>query len=492
MAREFSLEKTRNIGIMAHIDAGKTTTTERILFYTGITHKIGEVHDGAATMDWMAQEQERGITITSAATTCHWKNHRINIIDTPGHVDFTVEVERSLRVLDGAVAVLTARGGVEPQTETVWRQAEKYNVPRMAYVNKMDITGADFFNVIKMMQERLQANPVAIQLPIGSEDTFSGIVDLIKMEAIIYEDDLGKVADEVAIPDDMKDLADEYRDKLLEAVAEEDDDLMEKYLGGEEISEDEIRKAIRKATIACKMTPVTCGSSYRNRGVQPMLDAIVYFLVFGLLLQTSRGIDNFIGYLIIGVTFFPPLQRAVTGGSQVIVTGRNLIRGFSFPRAALPASYTIRSAIDLVPPMIALLVLVVVLPPHAWPSWHWVLIVPVLALQVLLSLGLTLAASRITTTIPDMRNIWPFLTQFWFYASGVFFSYERFIHHPLMLRAMDLNPGYLIITMYRDVILYQRVPQPRMWLILSAWSLGLTAVSFVFFWEKEEAYGVER
>ena len=291
MAREFSLEKTRNIGIMAHIDAGKTTTTERILFYTGITHKIGEVHDGAATMDWMAQEQERGITITSAATTCHWKNHRINIIDTPGHVDFTVEVERSLRVLDGAVAVLTARGGVEPQTETVWRQAEKYNVPRMAYVNKMDITGADFFNVIKMMQERLQANPVAIQLPIGSEDTFSGIVDLIKMEAIIYEDDLGKVADEVAIPDDMKDLADEYRDKLLEAVAEEDDDLMEKYLGGEEISEDEIRKAIRKATIACKMTPVTCGSSYRNRGVQPMLDAIVDFMPAPVDIPAIKGIN---------------------------------------------------------------------------------------------------------------------------------------------------------------------------------------------------------
>ena len=291
MAREFSLEKTRNIGIMAHIDAGKTTTTERILFYTGITHKIGEVHDGAATMDWMAQEQERGITITSAATTCHWKNHRINIIDTPGHVDFTVEVERSLRVLDGAVAVLTARGGVEPQTETVWRQAEKYNVPRMAYVNKMDITGADFFNVMKMMQERLQANPVAIQLPIGSEDTFSGIVDLIKMEAIIYEDDLGKVADEVAIPDDMKDLADEYRDKLLEAVAEEDDDLMEKYLGGEEISEDEIRKAIRKATIACKMTPVTCGSSYRNRGVQPMLDAIVDFMPAPIDIPAIKGIN---------------------------------------------------------------------------------------------------------------------------------------------------------------------------------------------------------
>ena len=291
MAREFSLEKTRNIGIMAHIDAGKTTTTERILFYTGITHKIGEVHDGAATMDWMAQEQERGITITSAATTCHWKNHRINIIDTPGHVDFTVEVERSLRVLDGAVAVLTARGGVEPQTETVWRQAEKYNVPRMAYVNKMDITGADFFNVIKMMQERLQANPVAIQLPIGSEDTFSGIVDLIKMEAIIYEDDLGKVADEVAIPDDMKDLADEYREKLLEAVAEEDDDLMEKYLGGEEISEDEIKKAIRKATIACKMTPVTCGSSYRNRGVQPMLDAIVDFMPAPIDIPAIKGVD---------------------------------------------------------------------------------------------------------------------------------------------------------------------------------------------------------
>jgi len=291
VAREFSLEKTRNIGIMAHIDAGKTTTTERILFYTGITHKIGEVHDGAATMDWMAQEQERGITITSAATTCHWKNHRINIIDTPGHVDFTVEVERSLRVLDGAVAVLTARGGVEPQTETVWRQAEKYNVPRMAYVNKMDITGADFFNVIKMMQERRQANPVAIQLPIGSEDTFSGIVDLIKMEAIIYEDDLGKVADEVAIPDDMKDIADEYRDKLLEAVAEEDDDLMEKYLGGEEISEDEIRKAIRKATIACKMTPVTCGSSYRNRGVQPMLDAIVDFMPAPIDIPAIKGVN---------------------------------------------------------------------------------------------------------------------------------------------------------------------------------------------------------
>ncbi|RGS73940.1 elongation factor G [Mitsuokella sp. AF21-1AC] len=278
MAREYSLEKTRNIGIMAHIDAGKTTTTERILFYTGVNHKIGEVHDGAATMDWMVQEQERGITITSAATTCHWKNHRINIIDTPGHVDFTVEVERSLRVLDGAVAVLTARGGVEPQTETVWRQAENYNVPRMAYVNKMDITGADFFNVIKMMKERLNANAVAIQLPIGAEDSFKGIVDLVKMEAIVYEDDLGKVEDEVAIPDDMKDQAEEYREILLEALSELDDDFMEKYLGGEEITEEEIKKVIRKGTVECKLCPVTCGTSYRNKGVQPLLDAIVDYM----------------------------------------------------------------------------------------------------------------------------------------------------------------------------------------------------------------------
>ena len=278
MAREYSLEKTRNIGIMAHIDAGKTTTTERILFYTGVNHKIGEVHDGAATMDWMVQDQERGITITSAATTCHWKNHRINIIDTPGHVDFTVEVERSLRVLDGAVAVLTARGGVEPQTETVWRQAENYNVPRMAYVNKMDITGADFYNVIKMMKERLNANAVAIQLPIGAEDDFKGIIDLVKMEAIVYEDDLGKVEDEVAIPDDMKDQAEEYREILLEALSELDDDFMEKYLGGEEITEDEIKAVIRKGTVACKLCPVTCGTSYRNKGVQPLLDAIVDYM----------------------------------------------------------------------------------------------------------------------------------------------------------------------------------------------------------------------
>ena len=278
MAREYSLEKTRNIGIMAHIDAGKTTTTERILFYTGVNHKIGEVHDGAATMDWMVQEQERDITITSAATTCHWKDHRINIIDTPGHVDFTVEVERSLRVLDGSVAILTARGGVEPQTETVWRQAEKYNVPRMAYVNKMDITGADFYNVIAMMKERLNANAVAIQLPIGAEDTFQGIVDLVKMEAIVYEDDLGKVEDEVAIPDDMKDQAEEYREILMEALSELDDDFMEKYLGGEDISEEEIKRVIRSGTVECKLTPVTCGTSYRNKGVQPLLDAIVDYM----------------------------------------------------------------------------------------------------------------------------------------------------------------------------------------------------------------------
>ena len=278
MAREYSLEKTRNIGIMAHIDAGKTTTTERILFYTGVNHKIGEVHDGAATMDWMVQEQERGITITSAATTCHWKDHRINIIDTPGHVDFTVEVERSLRVLDGAVAVLTARGGVEPQTETVWRQAEKYNVSRMAYVNKMDITGADFFNVVKMMKERLNANAVPIQIPIGAEDDFKGLIDLIKMEAITYEDDLGKVEDESEIPDELRPQAEEWREKMLDACAEQDDDFMEKYLGGEEISEEEIKRVIRKATVACDMVPVTLGTSYRNKGVQPLLDAIVDFM----------------------------------------------------------------------------------------------------------------------------------------------------------------------------------------------------------------------
>ena len=291
MAREYSLEKTRNIGIMAHIDAGKTTTTERILFYTGVNHKIGEVHDGAATMDWMVQEQERGITITSAATTCHWKDHRINIIDTPGHVDFTVEVERSLRVLDGTVAVLTARGGVEPQTETVWRQAEKYQVPRMAYVNKMDITGADFFNVIKMMEERLNANAVANQLPIGAEDNFQGIIDLVKMEAIVYEDDLGKVADEVAIPDDMKDMAEEYREKLLEACSEQDDEFMEKYLGGEDITEEDIKKVIRKATVTCNMVPVVCGTSYRNKGVQPLLDAVVDYMPAPTDIPPIKGVN---------------------------------------------------------------------------------------------------------------------------------------------------------------------------------------------------------
>ena len=291
MAREYSLEKTRNIGIMAHIDAGKTTTTERILFYTGVNHKIGEVHEGAATIDWMEQEQERGITITSAATTCHWKEHRINIIDTPGHVDFTVEVERSLRVLDGAVAVLTARGGVEPQTETVWRQAEKYSVPRMAYVNKMDITGADFYNVINMMKERLQANAVAIQLPIGAEDDFQGIIDLVKMEAIIYEDDLGKVADEVEIPADMKDKAEEYREILMEALSDFDDEFAMKYLEGEEISEEEIKTVIRKATIACKMCPVTCGTSYRNKGVQPMLDAVVDYMPAPTDIAAIKGVN---------------------------------------------------------------------------------------------------------------------------------------------------------------------------------------------------------
>ena len=278
MGREFPLEKTRNIGIMAHIDAGKTTTTERILFYTGRVHKIGETHEGAATMDWMEQEKERGITITSAATTCHWKGHRINIIDTPGHVDFTVEVERSLRVLDGSVAVFCAKGGVEPQSETVWRQADKYSVPRMAYVNKMDITGANFYNVVQMMKDRLGANAVPIQLPIGYEDTFEGMVDLIKMKAIVYGDKLGKDEEFVEIPENMKEKAEEYRQALIEAVAESDDDLMMKYLEGEELTEEEIMTGIRKQTIACKMTPVCCGSSYKNKGVQPLLDAIVAFM----------------------------------------------------------------------------------------------------------------------------------------------------------------------------------------------------------------------
>lgn len=289
MGRQFPLEKTRNIGIMAHIDAGKTTTTERILFYTGRVHKIGETHEGAATMDWMAQEQERGITITSAATTCQWLDHRINIIDTPGHVDFTVEVERSLRVLDGSVAVFCAKGGVEPQSETVWRQADKYGVPRMAYVNKMDILGADFYRVIDMMKTRLSANPVPLQLPIGSEDTFVGMVDLIKMDAIIYTDDIGKVSEEVEIPEDMKEIAEEYHQKLLDAVAETDDELMMKYLEGEELTVDEIKAAIRKATIACKMTPVVCGSSYKNKGVQPMLDAVVEYMPSPIDIPAIKG-----------------------------------------------------------------------------------------------------------------------------------------------------------------------------------------------------------
>ncbi|HBT50430.1 MAG TPA: elongation factor G, partial [Caldanaerobacter subterraneus] len=291
MPRDFSLDKVRNIGIMAHIDAGKTTTTERILFYTGKTHKLGEVHEGTATMDWMVQEQERGITITSAATTCYWKGHKINIIDTPGHVDFTVEVERSLRILDGAVAVFSAKEGVEPQSETVWRQADKYHVPKIAYVNKMDVIGADFFNVIDMIRERLGANPVAIQIPIGKEDTFRGIVDLIKMEAIIYKDDLGTVMDETEIPEDLKPLAEEYREKLLEAIAEVDETIMEKYLEGEEITEEEIHAALRKGTINGELVPVVCGSSYKNKGVQPLLDAIVNYLPSPLDLPPVKGMS---------------------------------------------------------------------------------------------------------------------------------------------------------------------------------------------------------
>ena len=278
MARNFPLERTRNIGIMAHIDAGKTTTTERILFYTGRTHKIGETHEGDSQMDWMEQEKERGITITSAATTTTWKDHRINIIDTPGHVDFTVEVERSLRVLDGSVAVFCAKGGVEPQSENVWRQAETYKVPRIAFVNKMDILGANFYNVVEMMKDRLGSNAVPVQLPIGKEDTFQGIIDLVKMDAIIYEDDLGTVMDETEIPADMKEIAAEWREKLVEAVAETDEELMMKYLEGEEFTEEEIKAAIRKATIACEMNPVFCGTAYRNKGVQPVIDAVIDYL----------------------------------------------------------------------------------------------------------------------------------------------------------------------------------------------------------------------
>ena len=291
MPRKVTLEKTRNIGIMAHIDAGKTTTTERILFYTGVNHKIGETHDGDATMDWMAQEQERGITITSAATTCFWKNHPINIIDTPGHVDFTVEVQRSLRVLDGSVTVLCAKGGVEPQSETVWRQADEYHVPRMIYVNKMDIMGADFYHVLDMVDERFKCNPVPIQLPIGSEDTFKGIVDLVEMDAEIYYDDLGKDVRREPIPDDMKELAEKYRAKLIEHVADQDDELMEKYFNGEEFTVEEIKRTIRKSTIENKMVPITCGTSYRNKGVQPLLDAIVDYMPAPTDVPAIKGVN---------------------------------------------------------------------------------------------------------------------------------------------------------------------------------------------------------
>lgn len=283
------LSKTRNIGIIAHIDAGKTTTTERILFYTGKVHKLGEVHDGAATMDWMVQEQERGITITSAATTCHWKGMRINIIDTPGHVDFTVEVERSLRVLDGAVGIFCAKEGVEPQSETVWRQADKYGVPRIAYVNKMDITGADFFNVLRMMRAKLKAPVVAVQLPIGVEEDFKGVVDLVRFKSIIYLDDLGTRSDETEIPADMRELAEKYREKMLEFLAEIDEEIMEKYVEGQEIKEEEIRRTLRQATIKNQCVPVLCGASYRNKGVQPLLDAVVYYLPSPLDVPPVRG-----------------------------------------------------------------------------------------------------------------------------------------------------------------------------------------------------------
>ena len=298
MAREYSLQNTRNIGIMAHIDAGKTTTTERILFYTGKIHKMGDTHDGAATMDWMAQEQERGITITSAATTCHWSGsaqqyptHRINIIDTPGHVDFTVEVQRSLRVLDGSVTVLCAKGGVEPQSETVWRQADKYKVPRMGYVNKMDINGANFYRVVEMMHERLHANAVPIQLPIGAENEFRGIIDLMTMDADVYYDDLGKDMRVEEIPEDMKDLAEEYRAKMIEAICATDDELMDKFFNDEEITIDELKKALRRATINNEIVPVVCGTSYKNKGVQKLLDAIIDYMPAPTDIEAIRGVN---------------------------------------------------------------------------------------------------------------------------------------------------------------------------------------------------------
>ena len=291
MPREYSLEKTRNIGIMAHIDAGKTTTTERILYYTGINHKIGETHEGAATMDWMEQEQERGITITSAATTCHWKNHRINIIDTPGHVDFTVEVQRSLRVLDGSVCVLCAKGGVEPQTETVWHQADDYKVPRMVFVNKMDIMGADFYNVLHMLDERLGCNAVPIQLPIGSEDSFRGIIDLMTMRAEVYYDDLGNDIRDEEIPDDMKEKAEEYHEKMIESICETDEELMMAYLEGEEIAIEDLKAALRKATCEVQIIPVLCGTAYRNKGVQMLLDAVVDFMPSPLDIPAIKGVN---------------------------------------------------------------------------------------------------------------------------------------------------------------------------------------------------------
>ncbi|SHH51124.1 elongation factor G [Tepidibacter thalassicus] len=345
MPRKFPLERTRNIGIMAHIDAGKTTTTERILFYTGVTRKIGETHEGASQMDWMEQEKERGITITSAATTCQWKDHRINIIDTPGHVDFTVEVERSLRVLDGAVAVFCAKGGVEPQSENVWRQADNYGVPRIAFVNKMDRTGADFFNVIEMMKDRLGANAVAIQIPIGNEDTFTGIVDLVEMNARIYKDDLGKDIEVTEIPDELKDQAEEYREKLVEAVAETDEELMMRYLEGEEISNEELKAAIRKATIACELNPVLCGSAYKNKGVQLLLDAVIDYMPAPVDIPAIKGVlpdgeederhasddepfsalafkimaDPFVGKL----AFFRVYSGVLNGGSYVLNSTKN-------------------------------------------------------------------------------------------------------------------------------------------------------------------------
>lgn len=345
MAREFSLENTRNIGIMAHIDAGKTTTTERILFYTGKTHKIGETHEGASQMDWMEQEAERGITITSAATTVTWKGNRINVIDTPGHVDFTVEVERSLRVLDGAVAVFCAKGGVEPQSENVWRQAETYGVPRIAFINKMDILGANFYNAVDMMKSRLSANAVVLQLPIGKEDDFVGIVDLLNMDAIIYKDDKGVEMEETDIPEDMKEMAQEWREKMVEAVAETDEELMMKYLEGEEISVEELKTAIRKATIACEMNPVFCGTAYRNKGVQPLIDAIIDYLPAPTDIPAIKGIledgeeserhasdeepfsalafkimtDPFVGKL----AFFRVYSGTLTSGSYVLNATKN-------------------------------------------------------------------------------------------------------------------------------------------------------------------------